>query len=65
MNTETNKKEAKSQSLFGALSKLANGKEFKVVIGNGPEAGAVHLVIPRTLVFRTQTVNVAHLSGSG
>jgi len=64
MNTETNKEKDKGQSLFDALSELVNGQELKVVIGSNPEAGAVHLVIPRTLVFQTQTVNVAHLSGS-
>jgi len=64
MNTKTNKEEDKGQSLFDALSELGNGQELKVMIGSNPEAGAVHLVIPRTLVLQTQTVNAGYLSGS-
>jgi len=65
MNAETNREEDQGQSLFDALSNLAKGQELKVVIGNSSEAGAVHLVIPRTLLIQTQTAFVAHLSRSG
>ena len=65
MNTETNKEEDQGQSPLDTLLELVNGLELKVAIGSKPEAGAVHLVIPRTLALQMQTVNVAHLLGSG
>lgn len=62
MDTKANMEENKGRALFDALTALVNGEELKMMIGTSPEAGAVHLVLPRSLVIQTQTVNVAHLS---
>ena len=51
MNTEANKKEDNAQSLFDVLTELVESEELKLMIGNNPKSGAVHLVILRTLVL--------------
>jgi hypothetical protein len=65
MNDQRTQERDQGQALLDALTALVDSQELRMMVGNSTEAGAVHLVIPRTLVLRTQTMNAAHLSGSG
>jgi hypothetical protein len=62
MDDQTNKEEDKGQPALDAFTELVESEEAQVMIGNSHEAEATHLVLPTSLVFQTQTVNVAHLS---
>ena len=53
MDRKTSKEESQNQSLFDALTELVDSQELRMMVGNSTEAGAVHLVIPRTLALQT------------